>query len=76
MKVIINTTIVAVTLIAATTAVQADTVWVTPFKGAPYATQAESAPNAVSSQDAAKRTLRFLKNSKDGRAYSQIQAGK
>lgn len=67
MKTIISTVVAAFTFVAGTGVSQAETVWVTPFKGAPYATQIEAAPQVTTKQAAVKQTLRYAKIARKAR---------
>lgn len=64
MKTIISAAVLAVTMLAGATTGQAESVLVTPFKGAPYAIQVEAAPQVTTKQAAVKQTLRYVKIAK------------
>lgn len=72
MKTIVSTVIAAFALIAGSGASQAESVLITPFKGAPYATQVEAAPQLATRQAAAKQTLRYVKIAKKARALNAL----
>lgn len=76
MKTIISTAIVTFSLIAGASTGKAESVLVTPFKGAPYATQVDAAPQAATTQAAAKQTLKYIKVARKARGQDSFASAK
>ena len=77
MKTIIKAAIAALVVTAGATASQAQPgypVWHFPYKGAPYATQAEPQRNVGVSETKAKRTLHYVKTAKKSHASKSLAA--
>ena len=77
MKAIIKTTLATLVLVVGASASQAQPgvpVWHFPYKGAPYATQAEPQRNVGVSETKAKRTLHYVKTAKKSHASKSLAA--
>lgn len=75
MKTIVKAAITALAFVAVTGPGQAkpgQPVWHFPYKGAPYATQAEPDRNVAANETKAKRTLHYMKIAKKPHASKSI----
>lgn len=73
MKTIIKTTLTALALVVGASASQAETVLHFPYKGAPYATQAEPTRNVAANEAKVKRTLHYVKIAKKSHKHAAAQ---
>ena len=74
MKTIIKTTLATLAVVVGASASQAETVWHTPFKGAPYATHTEPTRNVAVNEAKAKQTLHYVNVAKKAHASKALVA--